>query len=88
MNRAARIASLMPRSMYPEDRWSFEVAAEGGPERWLLIERGTGDYAGRVWASTHASKRAAKLYNAEQEYAEDWEIDRIVDLDAPAARRP
>lgn len=44
----------------------------------LLIEGSTRD--SRIWASLHATPDDAMAHHADQEYAEDWEVNEIIDL--------
>lgn len=52
---------------------------EAEPDRYALIE--TSETTGLAWLSTHKSPQDAEHYNRNQEYAEDWWVDAIIDLD-------
>lgn len=50
-------------------------------ERFLLIERNVSHGDPPYWQSTHPSPEAASAYHHNQEYAVDWAIEALVDLD-------
>lgn len=51
--------------------------------QFLLVERNVGAASDTQshWFSTHESAQEAGKYNIEQEYAEEWNIEMLVDLD-------
>jgi hypothetical protein len=50
-------------------------------DRWLLIERNVGGSTPPHWVTSHESQNAAGHYHTHQEYARDWEIVELIDLD-------
>ena len=48
------------------------------PARFLLVEKGI---YGDEWVTLHSSPAEAAEYHLHQEYAEEWEVARLVDLD-------
>lgn len=55
------------------------LASATEDDRFLLVERSTRDY--RYWATVHPSVEAAGRYNVDQEYAGDWDIETVIDID-------
>jgi len=72
----ARIDSYLP---------AIEVDDELGPERYVLLERG---HYGQTWISAHASPEAAGEYTVNQEYAEDWSPEVLIDRESGRTRSP
>lgn len=86
----ARLSALTLYAQQPihkpteiDDVEALDGCMSDEPERWLLIEHGTGGYGNRRWFTTHATALAARLYHQHQEYREDWAIAALLDLDAP-----
>lgn len=80
--RAARVRELAKTSASLEfSPWSMTDTLDettGAPRRWALMESSRA----HDWLTTHDSPTAAVRYNAWQEYADDWSIVALVDLDA------
>lgn len=57
-----------------------------GTERYMLVESNRRGSSPPNWVTYHDSPDAAADYNVNQEYAEDWEVDAIFDLDRPPSR--
>ena len=75
--RAARLADYEAEygePAYPRD-WPAEVTDAG---RVLLVEEGPDGY----FLTTHETAVTAVRYNRQQEYASDWAIVALVDLDS------
>lgn len=50
-------------------------------ERWLLVEENVKGSTPPYWLTTHAGPAEAGQYHFTQEYASDWAIVEIIDLD-------
>lgn len=61
------------------DRHQDDLELDAG--RYLLIERNVGGDKPAHWFSIHYSPEDAAEYHDGQEYAEDWEIEVLVDLE-------
>ena len=64
-----------------EDVDNAADCAEGEPGRYLLVETGAGLHDDRRWFSTFDEIEEAIDYHQDQEYAEDWGVLALIDLD-------
>lgn len=51
------------------------------PARYALVEQNVGGSSPPYFVTMHSSPAEAGKYHVEQEYASDWEVDALVDLD-------
>lgn len=77
MTRKERYDDLCMRFLLDDD---FLFTAEAEPRRYALVEDNRLS-APAHWITTFDSPEAAGTYHHEQEYAADWSINVLVDLD-------
>ncbi|MFP5319487.1 MAG: hypothetical protein ACLGI2_14495 [Acidimicrobiia bacterium] len=79
--RRRRVAELIGRHPLQDPRQFGDPVAElAGAGRFLLVEVAH-RHDGLHWMSAHDSPDDAAAYHDSQEYAEDWLIVTLVDLD-------
>jgi hypothetical protein len=83
--RKRRVAELVAAHPLQDPAQFRDVATElADAGRYLLVEVAH-RHDGRHWMSGHDSPEAAARYHDGQEYADDWKIVTVVDLDTGEA---
>lgn len=77
-----KMARRLARIIEEHDGDAFEVTAstEEAPKRYALVEMNVGGSTPPYWVTTHDTPSDAANYSINQEYASDWGIVSLTDL--------
>lgn len=80
--QAAKMARRLARIIEEHDGDAFEVSRsiEEAPKRYALVEANAGGSEPPYWITTHDTPSDAASYSIHQDYASDWDIVSLTDL--------
>lgn len=80
--QTAKMARRLARIIEEHDGDAFEVSRsiEEAPKRYALIEVNVAGSTPPYWITTHDTPSDAAAYSIYQEYASDWGIVSLIDL--------
>ena len=80
--QTAKMARRLARIIEEHDGDTFEVAnsTDGEPKRYALVEMNVAGSTPPYWVTTHDTPSDAAAYSINQEYASDWDIVSLTDL--------